>query len=162
MTKNDRVRLGAVLFASAFAFVSYVGCSSDPGPTTTATDASAPSGSVDAKVSVPKPDAGPRDLPCEVDALLSKRCHECHDGELDLPRLVTYDDLEKRLPLVPDKPLAEVALAKMTAERGTMPPPPRPRVTQDELAAFRAWIDAGRPRAVCGADGGTPKDASLD
>jgi hypothetical protein len=160
MSKNDHARLAAALFASAFAFLFYVGCSSDPAPTST--DASAPSVTVDAKVFVPKPDAGPRDLPCEVDALLSKRCHECHDGELDLPRLVTYDDLEKRLPRVPDKTLAEVALGKMTAERGTMPPPPRPGVTQEELASFRAWLDAGSPRVSCGGDGGATNDASQD
>ena len=156
MIKNDHVRLVAALFVSAFTFLSYVGCSSDPGPA--GTDASAPSGSVDAKV--PTPDAGPHDLPCDVDSLLSKRCHECHDGSLDLPRLVTYDDLEKRLPLIPDKVVAEVALGKMTAERGTMPPPPRPRVQADEVAAFRAWLEAGRPRGSCNADGGTAKDAS--
>lgn len=76
-----------------------------------------------------------------------------------MPRLVTHDDLEKRIPTEPDQPLAEVALGKMTAERAYMPPSPRSRVPAEEVAAFRAWVESGRPRGQCG-DGTT--DASAD
>ena len=148
----SRVTLGAlVLVASVFA-----ACASDPGPVGRDAAADTSTSAPDARPPPRPPVLGPRGLPCEIEGLLSKRCLECHDGELDLPRLVTYEDLERRHPVTPERTFAEVALGKMTAERGFMPPPPRPRVTPDEVDAFRAWVTAGRPRGVCSPDGGPP------
>lgn len=115
------------------------------------------------------PDAGPRNLPCAIEAIFSRHCLECHDGSLDLPRLVTHEDLGKRLPTIPDRSLGEVALGKMTAERGFMPPPPRPRVSSEDVAVLRAWLEAGSPRGTCpeppldaSAADAAPPDASGD
>lgn len=92
--------------------------------------------------------------------MLAKRCLECHDGQLDLPRLGTQQDLSAPYPDVNGKPLAEVALAKMTAERSFMPPPPRERVPREEVEALRAWISAGMPRKSCDPTVPPPRDAA--
>ena len=115
------------------------------------------------------PDAGPKNLPCAIEAIFSRHCLECHDGSLDLPRLVTHEDLGKRLPTIPDRSLGEVALGKMTAERGFMPPPPRARVAAEDVAVLKAWLEAGSPRGTCpeppvdaGAADATSPDAAGD
>jgi hypothetical protein len=112
------------------------------------------------------PDAGPRNLPCAIEAIFTRHCLECHDGSLDLPRLVTHEDLGKRLPTLPDRSLGEVALEKTTAERGFMPPPPRARVSAEDVAALKAWLEAGSPRGTCperpALDAGTGDAADLD
>lgn len=102
------------------------------------------------------PDAGPRNLPCAIEGIFSRHCLECHDGSLDLPRLVTHEDLGKRLPTLPDRSLGEIALEKMTAERGFMPPPPRARVSAADVAILKAWLEAGSPRGTC------PEPPALD
>jgi cytochrome c5 len=147
--------LVAALVASVT--VSAAACSSDPD--VTPADASAPSDAARDTSRPPLPPAGPRELPCEIDALLSSRCHACHDGQLALPRLVTHEDLTAPYPAGGTRTLAEVALGRITAERGFMPPPPRPRPTEAEVDAFRAWVTGGRPKGTCAPDAGA-SDAS--
>jgi len=138
-------------------------CSSSVAPGSEDAAVSSPDASTtprrDAAAPPPLPPLEQRGIPCEVATIFAKRCLECHDGELDLPRLGTQEDLSAPYAPAGGKPLAEVALAKMTAERGFMPPPPRERVPKPERDALAAWIAAGFPRQSCDP---TPRDASAD
>lgn len=107
----------------------------------------------------PLPPLEQRGLPCEVALLFQERCHECHDGSLDLPRLGTRAELSAPYGPAGGKRLAEVALGRMRQDRGSMPPPPRPRVPANEAAALEAWIAAGLPETACTP---TPRDAGRD
>jgi hypothetical protein len=103
-------------------------------------------------------------LPCEVDALLTKRCRSCHGSPLMAPMaLVTYEDLAAPAKSAPAKSNAVLALERMTATTAPMPPSGE-RATDAEITVFRAWVEAGLPRGRCGGaeplpDGGvaTPK-----
>lgn len=151
-----RALRGPLLVAALAAIVtgSAAACSSDP-DVTPAADAAPPNDAARDTARPPLPPAEPRELPCEIDAMLSSRCHACHDGQLALPRLVTHADLTAPYPAGGTRVLAEVALARITAERGFMPPPPRPRPTEAEVDAFRAWVSGGRKKGTCAPDAGT-------
>lgn len=165
----------ALATLATLAVGAFVACAStevapetDAGPSVAGATPNGDSSRTDASA-LPAPDAGPRDLPCAIEAIFSRHCLECHDGSLDLPRLVTHEDLVRRLPTVPDRSLGEVALGKMTAERGFMPPPPRARVRAEDVAILKAWLEAGSPRGTCpepsldaSTSDASPRDASLD
>ncbi len=93
-------------------------------------------------------------LPCEIDALLAKRCRSCHvpGGSGPMP-LVTYEDLAAPSKSAPERSVAIRSLERMLSAGNPMPPSGE-RATSAETTAFQAWIEAGLPRGSCGSDAG--------
>jgi hypothetical protein len=103
------------------------------------------------------------DLPCDVAALLSRKCTSCHGS---VPSggaptsLVSYADLTAPAKSDPTKTNAVVALARMTNTTSPMPPTGLPAATAAEIASLQGWISAGYPSTGCatGVDAGTGPD----
>lgn len=100
----------------------------------------------------PRPVAGPSDaaLPCDVAALLASRCQSCHSSPphgAPMP-LVSHADLSAPAASDPGRRVADVALTRMKATAGPMPPS---GATQAEIATLEAWVSAGLPKGSCGA-----------
>lgn len=146
---RNRIVVLAPLGAAAL----FAACSSaDAGPASErpADDAGlADDAWVDASVPAP----AERGLPCAVDALLSSRCHACHgSSDEGLPRLVTHDDLIGPAPSEPEVRLIDMALRRVRADRGRMPPAPNARLGDEQIAILQDWVDRDTPRGACGAD----------
>ncbi|MFO0734945.1 MAG: hypothetical protein U0270_03665 [Labilithrix sp.] len=98
-------------------------------------------------------------LPCDVQQLLENFCIGCHLATTTYP-LLTYDDLQKPAPSDNTKTMAVKSLERLS--NGTMPPKPAEAPTADEIATFKAWVDAKTPKGeVCttppgAADAGVP------
>lgn len=90
------------------------------------------------------------DLPCDVAQVLSDHCTSCHGspptGNAPFP-LLTYGDL-----VAPDAGTtrADRGYIRMTAASNPMPPLPAAAVPADQIAAWKAWLDAGLPMGTCG------------
>ena len=103
-------------------------------------------------------------LPCAVAGLLSSQCLSCHGDVLSqgvLDHLGSRAQLQAPARVDPTQTTAERALARMRAVAGGMPPAPNPRVSDANVAAFQAWIQAGLPAGSCAADGGQPQDGGV-
>jgi hypothetical protein len=90
-------------------------------------------------------------LPCEVSSLLNTYCLSCHGHP---PQgapvaLATYEDLIAQSPVMPGQKLAERVLARMQDVASPMPPGVAPTVPAKQIAAFKAWVDAGTPSGSC-------------
>lgn len=95
-------------------------------------------------------------LPCDVAQVLVSKCTSCHGNTLSggAPiRLTTYDDLVKASAADPAKTVAERSLLRMQDATVPMPPKPLALATTQEIAAFSAWVAAGRPKGTCGGGG---------
>ncbi|MCC6645498.1 MAG: hypothetical protein IT374_08015 [Polyangiaceae bacterium] len=121
-------------------------------------------------------DAGPAparapssDLPASMQAVLSRRCWDCHGETLRfdaLAHLVTRRDLLTKpagrggvaAPWPEAATRAQLALHLMRFAEDPMPPAPRELASDDERATWKAWVDAGCPGA---ADAG-PDDVGCD
>ena len=103
-------------------------------------------------------------IPCDVDALLGKRCRSCHvqGGASPMP-LVTYEDLTAPSKSDASKSVAVKVLERMRSEASPLPPSGE-RASATEIGAMEAWVAAKTPRGECGAsagpDGGTAGPAT--
>ena len=75
---------------------------------------------------------------------LQKRCAACHQGEQAQRGLRVTSAAGLREAVVPGKPDESLLIAKISGEKPAMPPVGEP-LTADEIAAIRAWIEAGAP-----------------
>lgn len=96
-------------------------------------------------------------LPCEVEKLLERSCWDCHGtvpGYGATTTLVTYEDLTKAVPAIPDWTEANVCVTRMAAGKNTMPPDKK--ASDEDVAILQKWIDDKTPIGHCGetADGG--------
>ncbi len=76
-------------------------------------------------------------LPCDVDAVLRRRCQTCHSSPTKYGAsapLVAWDDVQK---------VAALVKARIHDGAKPMPPGPQPRLDAKELATLDAWIDGG-------------------
>lgn len=109
---------------------------------------------------------GVSDLPPAIEATLMTRCWSCHGSPpAGAPMaLVTLDDLVAPARSDPGKTNARVSLARMEDVGRPMPPGAGPTVPPSEIAAFRAWVEAGLPRRNCDhpADLGVPPESRRD
>lgn len=97
-------------------------------------------------------------LPPAVATLLAHECVSCHSDPpvADAPMaMVTRANLIAAAPSDPSRTVAEVSMERMQSARAPMPPGSQPSVTQAELDAFQAWLDAGTP-VDDSCDGGAP------
>lgn len=94
----------------------------------------------------------PTGLSCDVVEVLQHHCLGCHGSPpingAPVP-LVSYDDLTRPAPDVPDLSIGQVALERMTDPQRPMPPPPADPVDGDHYAVFKAWVEGGMPRGSC-------------
>ncbi len=90
------------------------------------------------------------DLPCDVAQVLSDHCTSCHSnpptGGAPYP-LLTYADLSATTGGVTH---AQRAYVRMSSSSTPMPPLPAAGVPADQVATFKAWLDAGMPQGTCG------------
>jgi hypothetical protein len=108
------------------------------------------------------PDAGPTGLPCDVQAILSSHCVNCHgavpSGGAPMS-LVTYADLMAPSRSNPSMTNADVAIARMQDATAPMPPAPAARATSSEITTMQTWRSGGYAKGTCGSvspDGGMP------
>lgn len=110
----------------------------------------------DSSVSSGTPGTG---LPCDVDALLAKRCRTCHvaGGSGPMP-LVSYEDLTAPARSDGARSVAVVSIERLRSPDQPMPPSPFERAPSSEIAVLERWVAAGMPRGDCGAtaSGGGP------
>lgn len=139
--------------ATLFALMGFAACS---GATTSSevdskyTDTSVPGGEGGGGLGG---GSGAEGLPCDVQDLLAAHCTSCHGAKPSggaSMSLVTYDDLAKASYADPAKSFAERALVRMQDAKAPMPPGVGVTVPADEIAAFKAWVDAGHPKGTCG------------
>ena len=112
---------------------------------------------------VPSGDAGTtpsvRSLPCDVDAVLEKRCRSCHSDppQFGAPMpLVTYDQLHDDAVIASSEVFEEVA-ARVTDAADPMPPAPSAPLDAAEQKTLTDWVSAGAPARTGAACTGTPK-----
>jgi mono/diheme cytochrome c family protein len=95
-------------------------------------------------------------LPCSVARVIAKSCATCHAQTLSggAPnRMLTYEDLAAISITDGVSTVAEVAVARMRAASGTMPP--SGALEPKEVEAVAKWVAAGAPRGDC-------SDATVD
>jgi hypothetical protein len=89
------------------------------------------------------------EFPCEVQALLATKCLLCH--KIEPPgSLLSSADFRKPSKADPQKTVGELALLRLQATDNTrMPPAPLEVATPAELAALKAWVQAGASAGSC-------------
>lgn len=103
-------------------------------------------------------------FPCDVAALVSAKCLECHGAPLkyDAPMpLLTREHFTATSTLDPSATFAQRSLVRMKQTAAPMPPANAPPLTAAELAAFEQWVTGGLPGGACATDpdAGLPIDA---
>ncbi len=86
-------------------------------------------------------------LPAAVQAMLTTRCQGCHSAGGSTPMALDgYDDLLATAASDPSRTVAAVVLERIQSNDAPMPPS-RNGVTvpQDQIDAFRMWLEAGTP-----------------
>src|SRR6266545_4270216 len=89
------------------------------------------------------------DFAREIHAVLETRCAVCHKGAQAQAglRVETREDLlhggKSGPAIVPGQAAASLLLLKIGGRRGMRMPPTGDPLTQDEVRAFRDWIDQG-------------------
>lgn len=80
-----------------------------------------------------------------IQGMLQTYCSECHASSVKTAgvNIDSRDDLISVGVVVPGDPDGSILLQVL--EGGIMPPPGRPAPSADEVAAVRAWIEAGAP-----------------
>jgi Copper type II ascorbate-dependent monooxygenase, C-terminal domain len=101
-------------------------------------------------------------LPCDVQAVLSRHCWQCHDSSTKFGApfsLVTQADLAAPVAARGGKPRAALALARVQDDASPMPPAPNARLSAQEVETLQRWVDAGfagaDERCDSAADAGT-------
>lgn len=98
-------------------------------------------------------------LPCDVGAIVSSSCVECHQSPplygAPMP-LVTWADTQADSVQFPGQKIHQRMAARVSATQLPMPQPPR-LLTAQQIATITAWSGAGAPQGsgMCGAGGGS-------
>lgn len=103
----------------------------------------------------PAEPANKSSLWCEARAVLQDRCQTCHGSEPEGSpmSLVTWEDTQADSPLDDSKKISELIKSRIHDEKRPMPPVAKGPLTDEEMAALDAWIDADYPDGDCeGAD----------
>jgi hypothetical protein len=96
------------------------------------------------------------DLPCDVDKVLASSCRSCHGATpaYGAPMsLVTYADLTAAAVTDPNKRVYELVEARVHDDAHPMPQPPNARLSDGDLAAIDAWVQAGAPKGSASCEG---------
>jgi hypothetical protein len=98
-------------------------------------------------------------LPCDVAAVLSEHCSECHGEKLDFGApmsLVSWQDLiaERK-----GAPTHDAVLARVRDDDMPMPPAPYARLSAAEIAVLTAWVEDG---AKAGDESCKPAESAPD
>lgn len=115
----------------------------------------APGGAAaDGGTTAPEPQAA-TGLPCDVDAVLERRCRQCHTSppQFGAPMpLTSHDALTAPARTDASKKVYEMVLARIESDARPMPPPPNERLSQADHDTLAGWIAAGAPRSTeaCG------------
>jgi cytochrome c553 len=156
----SRLKKGPFLAAVAACYVGPIDSAgtgtNGAAPAPSNADGGGPSGSTGPSGSAGQSNAN-TGLPCEVDALLAKRCRTCHGPGGSPMSLVSYEDLTAPSKSDATKTVAVKAIERMRSATSPMPPSGE-RASEAEIAAVEAWVAAKTPRGECGAssaDGGT-------
>ena len=89
-------------------------------------------------------------LPCDVHTFIAAKCQACHSVKPP-GALFTASDFAAQSTLDPSKTIAQLALQRIqTTSASRMPPTGLAAATPEEIAAFKAWVDAGAPSTACG------------
>lgn len=103
---------------------------------------------------------GDSGIPCDVAAILTAHCTACHSNPPVAGAtgpMLTHADLTAPAKSAAGKTIAELAIDRMKGTiKPRMPPLPGPAVPAADIATFEAWVTAGLPKGMCGADGGAP------
>jgi hypothetical protein len=103
-------------------------------------------------------------LPCDVAALVSAKCLECHGSPLDYSApvaLYTREHFAAKSTVDPSATFAQRSVTRIKDANNPMPPPAAPQLTAAEKALFEKWVTDGLPTGTCepDLDGGLPIDA---
>lgn len=91
-------------------------------------------------------------LPDEIEAILARRCHECHgdppDPTLYAPfPLTTWEQVQAPRAGRRDTPIYEVIAERIDDPQLPMPPIRSPQLTEQERETLHTWIDECAPSA---------------
>ncbi len=113
-------------------------------------------------------DAPSSPLPCEVSAILERRCQSCHGATptfgAPMP-LVTHGDLTRPSPTEPSRKIYEVMkdrIHREVGEVGRMPQKPNAPLSSADRATLDRFVDGGAPSGAIGKTcGGSGADAGV-
>lgn len=105
----------------------------------------------------------------KIHPLLKAKCYRCHgdgeelEGDLDLRSRATILQGGKRGPaLVPGRPAESLIYEAVKRTNDlAMPPKAKDKLTEDEVAAIRVWIEAGAPWVDAGGSERQARSAGL-
>src|SRR5687768_6567225 len=91
----------------------------------------------------------PSGLPCEVEAIFTSHCAECHGDKpaFGAPMSLTSQAELLKTALDGEHKLYQVAAERIHDTRRPMPPPEQPRLTGAELATLNAYLNGGAKRS---------------
>src|SRR3954465_15120518 len=109
-------------------------------------------------------DAAPKATYSQVRAIFAQHCLSCHDSKEQEGSLIleTHQSLMKGgdsgAVIVPGKAGESLLVQQIEhAKKPFMPPPKKgDKLSPQEIATIRAWIDAGAPAPQAGGGGGPP------
>lgn len=102
-------------------------------------------------------------LPCDVGAILTAHCGECHGEETAFGApmsLVSWEDLQAPAPKTKGKKTFDVTLARVKDDAKPMPPAPHERLSDADVKVLEDWIAAGAPRGESSCEGGSEPGAA--
>lgn len=88
-------------------------------------------------------------LPCGVKGILQENCVGCHAAtpQFGAPMpLVSYADLTAPAVSQPSRSVYDLVLERIANDAAPMPPVPNDRLSVDERAALRSWVQGGTPQ----------------
>jgi mono/diheme cytochrome c family protein len=117
-------------------------------------------------------DAGaPSMLPCDVSAILSQHCANCHGSTTNFGApmpLVSWEDLQRKSARTPDRSYFQLVLERVKNDASPMPPAPNGRLSSAQVASLERWVTQGAPKGTqtCmqpapGGDGGTSLNGAV-
>jgi hypothetical protein len=87
-------------------------------------------------------------LPCDIATLIATRCMTCHSGLTGI-QIASYADLLGPSHSDPSITMGEMAAMRVQDPITPMPPAPGAPLSQEEIAAFVAWVQGGMQKGSC-------------
>src|SRR5437773_6897419 len=85
----------------------------------------------------------PPDFTRDIQPIFQKRCYVCH-GPLTQMKGLRFDDRQAAMRVIaPGDSAPSPLIAMATGVGGKFMPPSGPRLSADEIAMLRAWVDQG-------------------